>query len=521
MSYIETELKMKLLAPEDWQQLAEAEWLPVTGSVSAVQHEFLESQYYDTPSGQLQKTQMAYRIRLEDGRWLATVKAGGSSAGGLHRREEYTAVLIEQEPSVAAFLTTPAGERLQSAIGSESLEEIFATRFSRYKRDITTEDGSCIEMAVDLGEIVSGSQTELISEVELELKSGNPSAVLALGSELANAFPLRVEPRSKYSRGLQLAGLQDENEINSKPAAYPLQGTEPARSVMPQFLTVLLIEGLNAEEVFLQKIQEPERLHRQRIQLRRLRAALSFAKPLLPTDAYERYQAELFKLGAASGHLRQLDVTAQSWQEALDSELIMFTGRPWLTDVLSDERQAAAELFADPLRKGATTALYLGLWAWLANVMETAASATETHEKPLRAFIDSRVCDWLDELLKTGESLDWTDPVALHALRIRGKKLRYMLEALSDQIGNAEKLLDRLKKLQYGLGFMRDVQATALLLSDWLQTRSSRALHRDAGLLMGWQAHAMLNKQPEVCDDWQRFEKTARKWLKKNSGKNK
>jgi len=521
VNHIETELKLKLLEPECWQQIAEAELLPATGSVGAVKRDFLESQYYDTPSRRLQKAQMAYRIRMEEGRWMATVKAGGSSDGGLHRREEYTAVLTEQEPSIAVFLGTPAGERLQKVIGDEPLEAIFTTRFSRYKRDITTPNGSCIELAVDLGEIISGGQSEPIGEVELELKAGHPSAVLALGSELAKAFPLRVEPRSKYFRGLQLAGLQDEIEIDSKTTAYQFHGNEPAFSVIPQFLTAILIEVLNAEEMFLQNSQEPEALHRLRIDLRRLRAALSFAKPLLSADEYERYQAALLPLGAASGYLRQLDVAAQSWQKVLDSGFITVSGRLWLTEVLADERQAAVEAFASPLRRGSATVVYLGLWAWLANEMEASPIAKESGGISLHAFITVRVYDWLEELLKAGESLDLTDPVSLHAFRIRGKKLRYMLEAFSDQTGNAAKLLGRLKKLQDGLGFMRDIQATALLLNEWLQTRSSRALHRDAGLLMGWQAHEMLNKQTEFCEDWQRFYKTASKWLKKNSAKNK
>ena len=521
MSYIETELKLKLLEPEYRQEIAETELLPVTGSVGAIKKDFLESWYYDTPSRGLQAVQLAYRIRAEEGRWMATVKTGGSSAGGLHQREEYTVTLEAQEPSASVFLATPIGERIQKAVGDENLEPIFGTRFSRYKRDVTTGDGSCIELAVDLGEIISGGQTEPICEVELELKAGNPSAVLTLGAELAKTFPLRVETRSKYFRGLQMAGLQNEIAINSKPAACQFQGNEPVLSVMPQMLTTILIEVLNAEEMFLQNSQEPETLHRLRIHLRRLRAALSFAKPLLPADEYERYQAELFQLGAASGGLRQLDVTAQSWQGVLDNELITVSGRLWLTDVLADERQAAVKAFANPIRGGSATAVYLGLWSWLANVMETAEIAKETSGKSLQAFIVIRVCDWLEELLKTGESLDLTDPVSLHALRIRAKKLRYMLEAFPDQVDNADKLLGRLKKLQGGLGFMRDTQSTALLLNEWLQTRSSRALHRDAGLLMGWQAHEMLSKQAEYRDDWQRFYKTARKWLKKNLAKSK
>ncbi len=310
-SYIETELKLRLLEPERWSQLTEAELMLSAGKAGPVKKEYLESQYYDTSMRHLQEAKMAYRIRAEEGHWTATVKSGGSSAGGLHRREEYTAALPEREPSIDVFLATPVGKKLKGTIGNQALEVIFTTRFTRYKRDIILQDGSCIEMAVDIGEIAAEGQSEPIHEVELELKDGHSSAVLALGAELAETFPLRVEPRSKYFRGLQLAGYHNETNNSSEANERPFHNNEPAYPAILQFITGILTEVLTAEEKFLQNRQTAEMLHQLRIQLRRLRTALSFAKPLLDDKEYERYQAELSQIGTGSGYLRQLDVVSE------------------------------------------------------------------------------------------------------------------------------------------------------------------------------------------------------------------
>ncbi|MBP1764570.1 MAG: hypothetical protein H6Q65_1628 [Firmicutes bacterium] len=518
MSDLETELKLKLLVPECGQQIAGTDILPGVDRVSAVQRDLLESQYYDTPSRRLQAARMAYRVRLEDGRWVATVKAGGSSEGGLHQREEYSVVLVDQEPSVAVFFATAIGERLHAVMGDEPLEAIFATRFTRYKRDLVVSDGSQIEFVVDLGEILAGGQKEMIAEVELELKKGSPSAVLTVGAELAKLFPVRVEPRSKYFRALQLAGMADTaKEDSSTTPAYRFHGKEPAQEELLRLLTALLIEVMNAEEQFSTYSEDPETLHQLRIALRRLRSALSFTKPLLAPEKYEQYQELLRQQGRETGYLREIDVTAASWQEVLRRKSFSVSGRFWLDEVLADERQAAWTKCSAALDKGAATALYLALWAWLAGEIERLEQVNQQNDQPLQVFVQGRVRDWLENILQMEKDLDFSDPDSLHALRILGKKLRYMLEIFSDLLDRTSKLTERLKKLQDGLGSIRDIQLTAELFKQWLQSRSSRALHRDAGLLMGWQACELQGRQAELWDDWQRFRKAARKWLKRNS----
>ena len=56
----------------------------------------------------------------------------------------------------------------------------------------------------DQGEVVGGEARAAICEVELELKSGPPSALFALARELSQAAPLQLSFESKAARGQAL-----------------------------------------------------------------------------------------------------------------------------------------------------------------------------------------------------------------------------------------------------------------------------------------------------------------------------
>ncbi len=171
------------------------------------QSDMLETWYFDTPDHCLQQTRMSYRIRREGGRWVATVKGGGSSNGGLHQRQEWNVVVPSNKPDVAVFADTPVGSTLHRTVGNRPLIPLVATRFERFTLNIKSSEGSLIEVAADRGEIIAGDQTAPILELELELKDGQPVALLKLGAALAREYPLVVGLSSKYQRALQLAGL--------------------------------------------------------------------------------------------------------------------------------------------------------------------------------------------------------------------------------------------------------------------------------------------------------------------------
>src|SRR5690606_28489029 len=61
-----------------------------------------------------------------------------------------------------------------------------------------------IEAALDLGKVVAGKQSEEICELELELRQGEPQALLELAVELAAELALMPCDISKAERGYRL-----------------------------------------------------------------------------------------------------------------------------------------------------------------------------------------------------------------------------------------------------------------------------------------------------------------------------
>ena len=97
-----------------------------------------------------------------------------------------------------------------------------------------------------------------------------------------------------------------------------------------------------------------------------------------------------------------------------------------------------------------------------------------------------------------------------HRLRIALKKLRYateFFEALYPK-KHTKPYLAALKDLQDGLGHLNDV-AVAQRLIDSLVGRGDRSadrrLQQAAGLVLGWHARGVADREPAILGAWQEF----------------
>jgi inorganic triphosphatase YgiF len=506
-THTEIELKLRLPDADAWTSVFAAPAL--SGLIPTIpQDERLEAWYFDSHDRSLQQAGIAFRIRLENNRWIATVKAGGTSAGGLHKRQEWNAEVPEAKPDISYFQNTKAGPLLEAALGEAPLALLFCTAFDRRTTELTTDDGSRIELAVDRGLIIAGERQDPIAEVELELKQGNPAAVLALGTELAKTVPLVVEPRSKYFRGLKLAGLVlDEHRDD---AAEPVKLTDPADAALQQHIIDQIHTVFSAQEDFLSDWQDAETLHQLRIQLRRLRSLLSFAKPLITPESYERWQDELKALSNSLNTLRDADVVIETWHELTGDNMPLPEPAPWLGLLLQAERGKKAKALADSLAKGQISPLLLGLWSFIAD----RPFATTEDSLSLAEFAEIRLGGWLANMREASKDLSLDNPAQLHHLRISGKKLRYALESLPLRDRKTRLLLARLKKLQDCLGIIRDSQLIATMMGEWMNMHASRVVHRDAGLVLGWSARIAFEQRQEFDKIRRRFRRISRRWLK-------
>lgn len=171
----------------------------------------LNNIYFDTPSFALAKAKSALRLRGMTDHWLQTYKtAGGDSDQGMSSRHEWEMPVSGEALEIDALLEKcdddDACEALRDA--APELTALFRTDFARTLWDVEYE-GSLIEVALDLGEIVTvvagEHRTAPISELELELKSGDETALHKLTAMMRGAFTeLQPENLSKARRGYDL-----------------------------------------------------------------------------------------------------------------------------------------------------------------------------------------------------------------------------------------------------------------------------------------------------------------------------
>jgi inorganic triphosphatase YgiF len=166
--------------------------------------------YFDTPQLTLATSKSALRLRQTPDGWLQTFKTVGHAQDGLHSRHEWempvTGAKLEIDTLLNACDEPAAAEALRHA--APALIELFRTNFTRTLWQVQV-DGAEIEAAIDQGDVLAEVDGEHrrapISEVELELKSGDEAALHALAAELGKQITgLAPDNISKAQRGYQL-----------------------------------------------------------------------------------------------------------------------------------------------------------------------------------------------------------------------------------------------------------------------------------------------------------------------------
>ncbi|NWB91212.1 CYTH domain-containing protein [Pseudomonas agarici] len=200
----ETEIKLRV-SRETLSALREHPLLKKRNKSGWERHE-LTNQYFDTPERDLAKAKVALRLRRDGEAVIQTLKTRGQSVAGLSERHEYDWHLPKAKLDVQKL----DGECWPTALAEldkKTLKPIFTTDFIRERAEIAWGRGKSkvvIEAALDLGLVVAGQQKEEICELELELREGEPSALLELAAELAEKLALMPCDISKAERGYRL-----------------------------------------------------------------------------------------------------------------------------------------------------------------------------------------------------------------------------------------------------------------------------------------------------------------------------
>jgi inorganic triphosphatase YgiF len=166
----------------------------------------LFNQYFDTPERDLAQAKVALRLRRDGEQFIQTLKSRGQSIAGLSERNEWDWHLKKAKLDLK-LLGDDCWPASLAELDKKSLQPIFTTDFVRQKVEIAWGRGKAktvIEVALDLGKVVAGEGEEEICELELELREGDPDALLELACELAADLPLMPCDISKAERGYRL-----------------------------------------------------------------------------------------------------------------------------------------------------------------------------------------------------------------------------------------------------------------------------------------------------------------------------
>ncbi|MFG6178785.1 CYTH domain-containing protein [Halomonas sp. THAF12] len=178
----------------------------------------LGNTYFDTPDGRLQAARMALRLRHDDTRLVQTLKTSGQGSGGLSSRGEWEWEVMGPGLDLGRLIDLPPIAALGTGVLGR-LTPRFSTDFARETWWLE-DDTATIEVALDLGEIRADAQHAPIRELELELKAGDPKALLDLAATLAERVPLRPSDTSKAARGAALLAGRWTLPEGGAPAAW-------------------------------------------------------------------------------------------------------------------------------------------------------------------------------------------------------------------------------------------------------------------------------------------------------------
>jgi CHAD domain-containing protein len=361
----------------------------------------------------------------------------------------------------------------------------------RTRREVVLAQGAEIvddSVAVLVGQRVS----QRFREVEVELIDGDEKALGRLAKELRKAGAHETEElQPKLYRVLGL---------NGTPAPPKLTKDTPPGEALAIALDADY-RALLAHDPGTRRGKDPESLHQLRVAIRRLRAFLRAARPLVDREWAESLREELGWLGGHLGPARDLDVMLDRLREEVEA--------------LGDDAGAAAGLIAgletdraDAYRDVAET-LKGDRYLALLDRLEAAAEPPLSGEEKTLTKIFHREAKRMRQTF--GELGDNPEDDALHASRISVKRARYAADLAAHELGKpGAKFVAIAKQLQDILGDHQDAVVAQERIREWAESAPAPESAFAAGRLVQLERDRMTAARAAWPDTWERLDKAAR-----------
>ena len=443
------EFELKLEIPAD--RLARVEAAVREGEAKR-QH--LQARYFDTGDGALARNNIVLRLRKEGRRWVQTAKA--SSGGPLERLEHNVNVVKPAGAAIPAVdmarhAGTPVGDRIVQALGLKSGEAypalllLYETDVWRLTRDVERA-GSVMEIALDIGRVVSGAHSTPLCELEVELKHGSPEHAVQLARDWCGRHGLWLSSISKSMKGQRLGSGSPFGP------AVPASAPEFSRDATADQITVAVLQSClaqvlgNASEVA-GGSTALEPVHQLRVGIRRLRTALRELQALTKgiNPAWEKPLIDAFRVLGQHRDSSHVMVGVQAQIEA--------AGGP----VVATQRFDDADL-AEPVAVVRSPAFQEAVLRIIGFVYGSMPEDGSLGHKAAKKVLRQRLKKLHAQVLKDGHKFLSLDETRQHQVRKRFKRLRYLAEFLAPLFSSRKfkKFITSLKPVQDALGLYND-----------------------------------------------------------------
>jgi triphosphatase len=457
----------------------------------------VEIVWYDTSDGALAREGLA----LAESR--ATWRLERSVPGTVFWPPGSPAPLLEQEAALDRI-----GHELPAGL----------VRMARFDGVLTVlplvRDGARLTIELLHGTVGWARRRRPVCRVRLVAEAGGGEAVVfALAQALADDLDLAVPTATLAAEARAVAT-----------ASVPVARHEGAPQ-LPPGLTVAEAFGFvlgHLADVILHNAPlaaagqgGPDPVHEMRVAVRRLRSAIALFRVAVGCPAVDAAADALKALADRLGPARDWDVfvaeTAASVAKVLPDDASL---RRLRASAERRRRQAYAALRewlsgAEFRRLGLALAGLAGGRAWMAGL---APAQVETLALGLEAFAGRALARRLHRLAAAGEAIEHLDAAALHAIRLRAKRMRYVAEVFAPIYPGktTRRFMRRLARLQDRLGRLNDSSVADGLLGELGAAAGARA--HAAGLVRGFLAARSGGARGRIAQAWARFHRLEPFW---------
>jgi CHAD domain-containing protein len=325
-------------------------------------------------------------------------------------------------------------------------------------------------IALAVAERELGEETDRLSVAEVAIESA--PALEPVPASTEPVLPTLPEPADAHDvpqrHDREPAPITAVQEPAAEPA-IPSKRAEELSEATAGGLAFAILRGqyglMRAHEPEVEHADDSETLHRLRVDIRRLRAALALFADALPVRA-AAHRERLGEIGGMFGAVRDLDIQLEQVTRWTATAPAAERGALELVAEVLDERRRRARRRAIVAFSTKRTRRSLeGFERFLAAGPPRRSSTART---PVVEFAPEVLVHEHRKLLAIGDAIGpESDAEALHALRIRCKRLRYGVEFFEPWYGKAARAYGRrLMALQDLLGTHQDAIVAAATLRE-------------------------------------------------------